>query len=135
MFSYEKKEIQDRILEVIDEIAALSKEYVILRDQILNHNEKFSREKVLEEYVKESKTTKYKNTYNVISLYVASLLNYKGVPTKSKIIYEYLVKEKQLTLSYNNFQSNYLKKIYDDNNISVERAYRGYYQYRRKDEL
>lgn len=42
------------------------------------------------------------------------------------------MKEKLVSISYSNLQSNYLKRMHDDAQINVERAYRGYYQYRRK---
>ncbi|MGF2199371.1 hypothetical protein [Enterococcus casseliflavus] len=93
---------------------------------------KVSQERVYEEYIRENDYQKYKNNYDIISLYIASFFKEKGIPTRSKTIYEYLVKEKLVSISYSNLQSNYLKRMHDDAQINVERAYRGYYQYRRK---
>ncbi|MBF0014428.1 hypothetical protein HAX42_09425 [Enterococcus casseliflavus] len=126
------REIEARIIEIMDEIVALSKEYLLLKDQRFEYDKKFSQERVYEEFLRENDYPKYKNSYDIISLYIASFLKEKGIPTKSKTIYEYLVKEKQIVISYSNLQSNYLKRIHDDNHVNVERAYRGYYQYRRK---
>ncbi|MDF2534722.1 hypothetical protein [Enterococcus entomosocium] len=126
------KQAEERIIEIMDEIVVLSKEYELLKNQKFTYNRDFSQERIHEEYVKESENKKYNNSYDIISLYVASFLKLRGVPTKSQIIYNYLVEEKQVSLSYSNFQSNYLKKIHDDNKINVDRAHRGYYQYRRK---
>ncbi|MBE9896044.1 hypothetical protein G8C15_11890 [Enterococcus casseliflavus] len=126
------REIEARIIEIMDEIVALSKEYLLLKDQRFEYDKKISQERVYEEFLRENDYPKYKNSYDIISLYIASFLKEKGIPTKSKTIYEYLVKEKQIVISYSNLQSNYLKRIHDDNHVNVERAYRGYYQYRRK---
>lgn len=126
------REIEARIIEIMDEIAALSKEYVLLKNQRFEYDKKISQERVYEEFLRENDYPKYKNSYDIISLYIASFLKEKGIPTKSKAIYEYLVNEKQIAISYSNLQSNYLKRIHDDNQVNVERAYRGYYQYRRR---
>lgn len=128
------KEIETRIIKIMDEIVTLSKEYVLLKNKKFEYDKKVSQERVYEEYIRENDYQKFKNNYDIISLYIASFLKEKGIPTRSKTIYEYLVKEKQVSISYSNLQSNYLKRIHDDNHVNVERAYRGYYQYRRKSE-
>lgn len=110
----------------------LSKEYVLLKNHRFDYDKKVSQGRVYEEYIRENDYQKYKNNYDIISLYIASFFKEKGIPTRSKTIYEYLVKEKLVSISYSNLQSNYLKRMHDDAQINVERAYRGYYQYRRK---
>lgn len=126
------RDIEARIIEIMDEIVTLSKEYVLLKNQRFEYDKKVSQERVYEEYVRENDYQKYKNNYDIISLYIASFLKEKGIPTRSKTIYEYLVKEKLVSITYSNLQSNYLKRMHDDTQINVERAYRGFYQYRRK---
>ncbi|TPR57383.1 hypothetical protein [Enterococcus sp. OL5] len=126
------REIEVRMIEIMDEIVILTKEYVLLKDRTFKYDKKISQEKIHEEYLRENDYQKYKNSYDIISLYITSFLKERGIPTKSQIIYEHLVNEKRISLSYTNLQSNYLKRIHDDNNVNVERAYRGYYQYRRK---
>lgn len=126
------REIDARIIEIMDEIVTLSKEYVLLKNQRFENDKKVLQERVYEEYMKENDYQKYKNSYDIISLYIASFLKEKGIPTRSKTIYEFLVKEKLVSISYSNLQNNYLKRMHDDNHVNVERAYRGYYQYRRK---
>ncbi|MGL9910083.1 hypothetical protein [Enterococcus sp. DIV0213h] len=126
------KDIEARIIEIMDEIVTLSKKYVLLKNQRFDYDKKVSQERVYEEYIREEDYQKYKNNYDIISLYIASFLKEKGIPTRSKTIYEYLVKEKLVSITYSNLQSNYLKRMHDDTQINVERAYRGYYQYRRK---
>lgn len=116
------REIEARLIEIMDEIVALSKEYVLLKNQRFEYDKKVSQERVYEEYVRENDYQKYKNNYDIISLYIASFLKEKGIPTRSKTIYEYLVKEKLISISYSNLQSNYLKRMHDDTHVNVERV-------------
>lgn len=128
----QKFNIQNRINEIMDEIVILSQEYLLLKEQLVNKKSKCTQERVHEEYIKQNNQNRYKNNYDIIALHISSFLKESGVPINSKTIYKYLVEEKHVSISYNNLQNNYLKKIIGDKSINVERAYRGYYQYRRK---
>ncbi len=120
------------MLEIMDEIAVLSTEYLKLKQEINDNRQFFSRERILEEYFFEGDISKHTNTYDVISLFVASFLKEKGIPTRAKEIFNYLILQKKLSISYENFQNNYLVKMAKDNKVNVERASRGYYQYKLK---
>ncbi|MGG5343958.1 hypothetical protein [Enterococcus sp. AZ192] len=73
---------------------------------------------------------KRNQSYQKISLTIASILKEANVPLSNKEIYRILTKEHQLTISYPNFTNNILPRIKEDSSIHVERAYRGYWQYR-----
>lgn len=53
-----------------------------------------------------------------------------GVPLSNKEIHRILTEEHQVAISYPNLTSNILPRINEDSSIHVERAYRGYWQYR-----
>lgn len=73
---------------------------------------------------------KQNQSYQKISLTIASILKEAGVPLSNKEIYRILTEEHQLKISYPNLTSNILPRIKEDSSIHVERAYRGYWQYR-----
>lgn len=116
----------------MDEISLLSREYIELKQEINESSQFFSKERIIQEYSIEANTSKYKNTYDVTSLYVVAFLKEKGIPSKTKEIFNYLIDQKKLSISYENFQVNYLIRMMKDSKINVERAYRGYYQYKLK---
>lgn len=71
------REIEARIIEIKDEIVTLSKEYVLLKNHRFDYDKKVSQERVYEEYIRENDYQKYKNNYDIISLYIASFLKKK----------------------------------------------------------
>lgn len=71
------KEIDARIIEIMDEIVTVSKEYVLLKNQRFEYNKKVLQERVYEEYMRENDYQKYKNSYDIISLYIAAFLKEK----------------------------------------------------------
>ncbi|WP_311049687.1 hypothetical protein [Enterococcus faecalis] len=79
-----------------------------------------------------NKKIRKQNTYSDVATKVASLLKESGTPLSTKQIHSYLTEKCKFSISYSNLSSNILRRIHEDNNISVERAYRGYWQYRQK---
>ncbi|MGF2127285.1 hypothetical protein ACQUEP_12615 [Enterococcus casseliflavus] len=71
------REIEARIIEIMDEIVTLSKEYVLLKNHRFDYDKKVSQERVYEEYIRENDYQKYKNNYDIISLYIASFFKRK----------------------------------------------------------
>jgi hypothetical protein len=69
-------------------------------------------------------------SYHKISFTIASILKEVGVPLSNKEIYKRLTEEHQISISYSNFTHNILPRIKEVSSIHVERAYRGYLQYR-----
>jgi hypothetical protein len=69
-------------------------------------------------------------SYHKIRFTIASILKEAGIPLSNKEIYKRLTEEHQISISYSNFTHNILPRIKEDSSIHVERAYRGYWQYR-----
>ncbi|MFD1899191.1 hypothetical protein GQR36_01910 [Enterococcus termitis] len=70
--------------------------------------------------------------YSIISLKIASLLKDAGRPLSNKEIYELIMSKDQLSLTYKNLTMNILPRMNKDSVVNVEKAYRGFWQYRRK---
>ena len=79
-----------------------------------------------------SKQSKFRgHDYQSLALTIAALLKGSGCPMSTKQLYEALV-ERGFTLTRSNFSNNIMHKIIKGSRINVERAYRGYWQYRLK---
>lgn len=69
--------------------------------------------------------------YSTIALRVAGFLKEGGRPYSTKELYEQLFPE-GVPISYANFSHNILQKMHSDTRVNVERAWRGFWQYRWK---
>ncbi|EOI55442.1 hypothetical protein [Enterococcus gilvus] len=63
--------------------------------------------------------------------YVREILKASPVPISAKEIYEKLIHDYDLNIQYKNFRNNILPRINESSNFSIEKAYRGYWQYKR----
>ena len=96
---------------------------------IPKENKFFAKEIENQKYLSERKISRTGYDYQTISLTIASLLKESGRPLASKEIHEALTK-KGYVLTRSNLTNNILRRINLDKRINVERAYRGYWQYR-----
>lgn len=90
-----------------------------------------SEEALYQQYICE-RGNKYRQLipYSTISLTISSILKDAGRPLSNKEIYKLLISDHKLNISYKNLTHNILPKMNVDNSVNVERAYRGYWQYR-----
>lgn len=147
----EQELIYQLLHELILERREITKEYYILKRQLESlknnspKNDEFSKSNNPRDSPKKnskfdieaqkyflSKDTKHSIPYDKISRTICSILKSSAVPLKTKDIYQLLVKELYSGLSYQNLASNILPRMAQDNTLNVEKAYRGYYQYRQK---
>ncbi|EGO6122941.1 hypothetical protein G9L37_002954, partial [Enterococcus faecalis] len=84
-----------------------------------------------QKYVLSSKT-KHSIPYDTISRKISSILKESGTPLNTKQIYYVLTKDSLFAITYKNLSNNILPRAIRDNSMNVERACRGYYQYRQK---
>jgi len=130
-----KEELQNQLFSIAEEMVELAEKYREISLKLKQLNMSFKTEREYSDYIQQKEIGMSKNDYNIISLKVASFLKKQGVPVKAKPIYQHLIEEQQFSISYSNFQSNYLQRMNKDSAINVERAYRGFWQYRRNHEL
>ena len=141
----EKELIYQQMNLLMEERRELTKLYNALKDRLSNLDIKqdvdYSVKKNISKIPKsEIENQKYllakkegikqNQSYQKISLTIASILKEASVPLSNKEIYRILTKEQLLTISYPNLTNNILPRIKEDSSIHVERAYRGYWQYR-----
>lgn len=129
---WKENEIQIELFKIMDEISKLMKRYSVLKCEYENNFSKFHQEELLKEYLKEKVKGTKLNSYQIISIKISAYLKNRGIPTKAKEIFCYLSEKENISLTYQNLQSNYLYRMHNDRKVNVERAYRGYWQYRLK---
>lgn len=145
----EKEAIYEQMKMLIQERRELTKAYYELKEQINKLNEQKAEKEMINQNSRTEKTDlsqeiehqKYilsqKNkqatrvSYQDLGLDIASFLKEAGVPVSTKRIYEMIKGSHKYELSYSNLISNVLPKINQDSSINIERAYRGYWQYRK----
>ncbi|MGC5455855.1 hypothetical protein ACPYMZ_00360 [Enterococcus faecium] len=77
-------------------------------------------------------TTKRKSCpFERLSGYITLILKDSPIPLSNKELYSKLLNEYEINITYPNFSNNILPKIRDSKKIPVEKAYRGYWQYRK----
>ncbi|MGM0213172.1 hypothetical protein [Enterococcus sp. AZ109] len=70
-----------------------------------------------------------------IATYITEILKSSEVPLGSKEIYERLTDKYEVQIQYSNLTSNILPRIHQSNSFHIERAYRGFWQYRNRKEV
>ena len=142
----EKEIIYQLMRNLIEERRALSKQYMDLKVRLDSldelhvsdsrntdenystiDNEKESRFGVIPPYKKVKK-----EPIERIGGYVSEILRDASTPLKSKEIYESLVQKYEVQIQYLNFRNNILPRLAEMNQFSIEKAYRGYWQFRRE---
>lgn len=149
--SSEKKYVYEQMKMIFEERRELTKQYHDLKERLTlldqsnfkNEPEKLANFKAKEkkaDFKKESEYQRYilsKNSYRskiisyqTIGLTISSLLKEAGRPLSNKEIYNRLNETNEIEVNYKNLTMNILPKMNKDSKMNVERAYRGYWQYR-----
>ncbi|HBI7177926.1 TPA: hypothetical protein K8F70_002647 [Listeria monocytogenes] len=69
--------------------------------------------------------------YDIISKDICYILKNSGIPMNGSQIHSPLTKNLYYSLGYKNLVNNILPKMVSDNNLSIEKIYKGFWQYRR----
>lgn len=140
----EKEHLYHQMTMVLAEVQRLLKIYEELKDHafeesnddgrvesvgIPKENKIFAEEIENQKYLSDRKKSRSGYDFQTLALTIASILKESGRPLASKEIHETLTK-KGYVLTRSNLTNNILRKINLDKRINVERAYRGYWQYR-----
>ncbi|MFV5899176.1 hypothetical protein [Enterococcus faecalis] len=147
----EKETIYYLMREIIKERRELSKQYFDLKISLdaINTTPEHREQQALENLKEEKKVPCYRNhdkkripysnsskkvslyPLERISGYVVSILKDSPVPISNQTLYKKLVDDYEIHINYPNFTSNILPKLKDSKLIPIEKAYRGYWQYRK----
>jgi len=140
----ERQEVKEEIKVEDDFLIQESIELVhdkTLDEIIDEHNQKYN--EVLEEPVvahrvpkieierELDKLPKRKHTMDLqrASMLVSSVLKEKGIPTSTNELFELVLEKSEVKINEKNFRNNILPRVVKGNN-RVERAMRGFYQYK-----
>lgn len=88
-----------------------------------------SKESDYQQYILSKKSSK-NIPYQKIALTISSILKGSGRPLSNKEIHTILKNENRIQIGYKNLTMNILPKMNNDSTMNIERAYRGYWQYR-----
>ena len=147
----EKCRVYEQLKLLIEERRELSKQYYSLKEYLIhlennqntiNSNKRtycetesmnLVNEKELQDYFTQRKATdSHHRSYKDYGFIIASILKESGKPLSAKQIYNEWTESYEIFPDYRNFVNNILPKINRDESIPVERAMRGYWQYRLK---
>ncbi|WP_195478112.1 hypothetical protein [Enterococcus faecalis] len=134
----EKKYLYEQMQSILEERRALSKTYTELLDRMTKLEKQSRSSKLMEEseYQKYMMSKKEKTSgrvpYSIISLKIVSLLKEASRPISNKELYELITKDQRFIFTYKNLTMNILPRMAKDKSVNVEKAYRGFWQYRRK---
>ncbi|WP_301389607.1 hypothetical protein [Enterococcus entomosocium] len=140
----EKRIIYELMRELIIERRELSKHYYELKQQLddLGSNDLLEnkehrpmtvleKEKIREsDYFHRNNKNSHHISFDRISKNILSVLKESPVPLSNKQIAEKLTTEYELNVNYSNLTSNILPKMLKERSLPIEKAYRGYWQYR-----
>lgn len=118
-------ELKER-LEQLD-VKPLDQELDQPNKNLINRKEEIEYQKYM---LAKNDTKKNISDPKTLGFTVASILKETGRPLSSKELFEKLIKKPVGYLTYSNFTNNILPKLNKDSSIHVERACRGYWQYR-----
>ncbi|MGM0110804.1 hypothetical protein [Enterococcus sp. DIV0187] len=133
----EKEHLYYQMTTVLAEVQRLLKIYEELKDHEFEESNDDGRIESVgipkeienQKYLSDRKISGSGYDFQTLALTIASILKESGRPLASKEIHETLTK-KGYVLTRSNLTNNILRKINLDKRINVERAYRGYWQYR-----
>ncbi|GEU13453.1 hypothetical protein QuyetLC_24500 [Bacillus anthracis] len=147
----EKKLVYEQMNHIIEERRELTKQYYKWKKRLESldnskievepiKDRKFKKKENENIFKKENEYQKYmiskndnqsKNiSFQKIGLTISSILKEAGRPLSNKEIHTILCDSKEININYKNLTMNILPKMNKDSSINVERAYRGYWQYR-----
>lgn len=150
----EKRLIYELMKKVIEERRELSKSYFDLKKQLNSLNEQESRlssgpkipghnltEMPVNQHVEKRKlyeesiiTKRQRGNYPFerVAGYVIEMLREEGIPLNTKQIHGRLENDYGIYIGYANLKNNILRKMIDLDKFSIEKATRGFYQYRKR---
>ncbi|MDU6524475.1 hypothetical protein ACF3OA_02395 [Enterococcus thailandicus] len=147
----EKCRVYEQLRLLMEERRELSKQYFDLKEYLIHlednqdttnsdkaiHREveqmNLGNEKELQDYFTQRKAIdNHHRSYKDYGFIIASILKEAGKPLSAKQIYHEWMESYEIFPDYRNFVNNILPKINRDESIPVERAMRGYWQYRLK---
>lgn len=141
----EKEIIYQLMHEIIKERRELSKQYFDLKDKLDQIDKRsdvvnepkyhpistMEKEKILYKDMLHNKNrTSHYIPFDRVSRNIVSILKKAHVPLSNKQILNTLSSEYELSITLKNLSSNILPKMNDEYSIPVQRAYRGYWQYK-----
>ena len=143
MNEQEKEKIYKQMSIVLEQIQKLMKTYDDWQNYLLGHeNEviadekkavvpnKFAQEVESQKYFSKKGTQSIDNSYQTVAFKISSILKESAVPLSTRKVHELLLEEGISSISYSNLSKNILRRAHNDPKMNVERAYRGYWQYR-----
>ncbi|MBV7389638.1 hypothetical protein KUA55_03030 [Enterococcus sp. ALS3] len=141
----EKLIIYQLMQEIIEERRELSKQYYDLKIKLDQFEGKetctsklskssltnLDREKIKQQdyFYKKNKTQHY-NSFERTSRTVVSILKQSPIPLSNKQILDKLTTEYELSITLENLTSNILPKMINERSLPIQRAQRGYWQYK-----
>ncbi|WP_270660520.1 hypothetical protein [Enterococcus thailandicus] len=150
----EKRLIYGLMKQLIEERREISKAYFDLKEQLNSLNEqeindskcsknlknelvekgKEKHSEIRRQYALPIPTTRKRKSYPFerVAGYVIEILRNEGIPLSSKVIHEKLQSDYEIYIGYANLTNNILRKMIDLDKYSIEKATRGFYQYRRR---
>lgn len=142
----EKEIIYQLMRNLIEERRALSKQYMDLKVRLDRLDETLtadlSKMNSSHQNLEEEKDSKFgilppykkvkKEPIERIAGYVSEILRDSSTPINSRDIFEALIQNYDVRIQYLNFRNNILPRLAEMNQFSIEKAYRGYWQYRRE---
>ena len=144
--SDEKVIIYQLMREIIEERRELSKQYFDLKSKLddLEHSEcskQMNRIKsitvvekskpIKKDYYFKKDGVRHHNSFDRVSMNVISILKQSAVPLSNRQILNKLTKDYELSISLKNLTCNILPKMKNERSLPIQRAYRGYWQYKR----
>lgn len=94
-------------------------------------NLKINQESIYQQYMLEKKNHRPVNyTYHEVSTRVSSILKEAGIPLSNKQIQVQLLKKYGIQLKLENLTKNILPRLCEDSQYHVNKASRGFWQYR-----
>lgn len=131
--------------EIIKERRELSKQYFDLKERLEKIDNKeccvpqqneqvitiLEAEKIKQQdfLIKNNKTVRY-NSFDRVSKNIVSILKQSPVPMSNRQIQNRLNKEYELSIALSNLTSNILPKMKNERSVPVQKACRGYWQYK-----
>ncbi len=147
----EKCRVYEQLRLLMEERRELSKQYFDLKEYLIHLEDNqdttssdkaihrdvepmnLENEKELQDYFTQRKAIdNHHRSYKDYGFIIASILKESGKPLSAKQIYHEWTESYEIFPDYRNFVNNILPKINRDESIPVERAMRGYWQYRLK---
>lgn len=145
VISKEKEIIYQLMHELIKERRELSKQYFDLKSRLEQIERKeiripeqlessltiLDREKMKQQdFIFNKNKTQHHNSFDRVSRTILSILKQSPVPLSNKQILDRLINEYEFSITLKNLTCNILPKMNKKHSLPVQKAYRGYWQYK-----